>query len=141
MGIRNVGAVTGACLVVSRSLFDAVGGLNESRLSIAFNDTDFCMKVLATGARIVQDPYVTLVHLESISRGYEDTPSKMRRFASEQEYVKATWRRYLRDDPYYNVNLSLNEVYSIPERSRVFELESEVRRDGRNSPRPGEIME
>jgi glycosyltransferase involved in cell wall biosynthesis len=50
MGIRNVGAVTGACLVVSRSLFDAVGGLNESRLSIAFNDTDFCMKVLATGA-------------------------------------------------------------------------------------------
>ena len=130
MGIRNVGAVTGACLVVRKELFQAVGGLNEARLGIAFNDTDFCMKVLAAGHRIVLDPYVTLVHLESVSRGYEDTPSKMRRFAGEQEYVKSTWRPYLRDDPYYNVNLSLNEVYSIPERSRIVDLENELRKRG-----------
>ncbi len=124
--LRNVGAVTGACLGVHRDIYLKVGGFNEERLGIAFNDTDFCLKVLAAGYRIVQDPYVRLVHKESITRGYEDTTAKQRRFDGEKDYLRSTWKLYIEDDPFYNPNLSRNGTFQVEPVSRVRELEKKA---------------
>lgn len=109
LGLRqNYTAVTGACLVVRRSTYDAVGGLNEADLAIAFNDVDFCLKVDEAGFRNVWTPWAELVHHESISRGYEDTPEKQERFIREAKYMKHRWRTHLMKDPAYNQNLTLD---------------------------------
>lgn len=106
---QNYSAVTGACLAVRRSVYEEVGGLNESDLGIAFNDVDFCLKVQAAGYNNVWTPAAQLTHFESASRGVENTPEKRKRFAGESEYMKKTWRTDHFEDPHYNVNLTLNK--------------------------------
>lgn len=109
LGLRqNYTAVTGACLLVRRGIFDEVGGLNETDLAIAFNDVDFCLKVDAAGYRNVWTPWAELVHHESISRGYEDTPEKQARFGREVDYMKRRWKTDEIKDPAYNPNLTLD---------------------------------
>lgn len=109
LGLRqNYTAVTGACLVVCRSIYDEVGGLNEADLAIAFNDVDFCLKVDAAGYRNVWTPWAELVHHESISRGVEDTPEKKARFAREVDYMMRRWKIDQIKDPAFNPNLSLD---------------------------------
>lgn len=104
--VQNVSAVTGACLVVRKSIYEHVGGLEEEHLPVAFNDVDFCLKVREAGYRNVWTPYAELYHLESVSRGSEDSPEKVRRFQSEVEYMKDRWK--LVPDPFYSPNLTLN---------------------------------
>lgn len=105
---QNYSAVTAACMMTKRSVFDEVGGFCEE-LAVAFNDIDYCMKVRKTGKLVVYTPYATLYHYESKSRGQEDTPEKMRRFEGEIDLFKARWPEILENgDPYYNVNLTLN---------------------------------
>ena len=99
-------AVTAACLLVRKSLFEEVGGLNEEDLTIAFNDVDFCLKVHTAGYRNLFTPWAELYHHESISRGEEDTPEKIARFNKESEYMKKKWDDLLKADPAYNKNLS-----------------------------------
>lgn len=109
LGLRqNYTAVTGACLVVRRSIYDEVEGLNETDLAVAFNDVDFCLKVDAAGYRNVWTPFAELVHHESISRGYEDTPEKQERFRREVDYMKRRWDTHVIKDPAYNPNLTLD---------------------------------
>lgn len=103
---QSLSAVTAACLAVRRSVFDAVGGLDEG-IVVAFNDIDFCLRVREAGYRNVWTPYAELYHHESATRGYEDSPEKIARFKREESFMKARWGAMLRDDPYYNVNLSL----------------------------------
>ncbi|MFW2590190.1 glycosyltransferase [Sagittula sp. SSi028] len=103
-------AVTAACLVVRRDVFKEVGGLNETDLAVAFNDVDLCLKVHTAGYRNVWTPFATLIHHESISRGYEDTPEKKVRFAKEAEYMKNTWGTQSFADPSYNPNLTLDRA-------------------------------
>lgn len=104
---QNYSAVTAACMMVKRSVFEQVGGLTEE-LQVAFNDIDFCMKVRAAGYLIVYNPYAELYHYESKSRGLEDTPEKMERFRREIAVFERRWPEILRDgDPYYNPNLTL----------------------------------
>lgn len=102
-------AVTAACLLVRRSIYDEVGGLNETELTVAFNDVDFCLKVRAAGYHNLWSPWAQLIHHESISRGYEDTPEKKKRFAAEANYMRAHWRTDQFSDPFYNPNLSLHD--------------------------------
>ena len=104
---RAVSAVTGACMVVRRSVFNEVGGLNEMNLKVAFNDIDLCLKIQAAGYRNVFTPFAELIHHESASRGYEDTPEKQARFQTEVEYMQATWDEVIKNDPFYNPNLTL----------------------------------
>ncbi|WP_299941926.1 glycosyltransferase family 2 protein [uncultured Nitratireductor sp.] len=104
--VQNVSAVTGACLVVRKDVYQQVGGLEEENLSIAFNDVDLCLKIRAAGYRNVWTPYAELYHLESVSRGTENNPEKVRRFRMEVDYMKAKWD--LNPDPYYSPNLTLN---------------------------------
>jgi O-antigen biosynthesis protein len=103
----TVSAVTGACLVVRKSAFEEVGGLNEKELPVAFNDVDFCLKLRRKGYRNVWTPHAELYHHESASRGTDDAPEKLARFKSETEYMLATWGSELEHDPFYSDNFSI----------------------------------
>ncbi|WP_051356422.1 glycosyltransferase family 2 protein [Azorhizobium doebereinerae] len=104
---RTVSAVTAACLVVRKSVFLDAGGLNADDLPVAFNDIDLCFRLQAAGYRNVWTPFAELVHHESASRGKEETPAKKERFARDTAYMLAHWGEIIRNDPYYNPNLSL----------------------------------
>lgn len=111
---QNLSAVTAAVLLVKRSVYQQVGGLNETALKVAFNDVDFCLKVREAGYRNLWTPYAELYHHESVSRGAEDTPEKQARFKTEVDYMMAVWGAQLALDPYYNPNLTrTNEDFSI----------------------------
>ena len=106
---QNLSAVTAACMMVKKSVFEEVGGFEEE-LKVAFNDIDFCLKIREKGHLIVYDPYVELYHYESKTRGAEDTTEKIRRFQSEIEYMRSHWSSILKNgDPAYNPNLSLKK--------------------------------
>lgn len=95
--------------MMKRSTFEAAGGFTE-KLSVAFNDVDLCLKVRKAGSLIVYDPYVQLYHMESKTRGAEDSEAKVRRFQEEIEYMRCQWIDILKKgDPYYNKNLSLTK--------------------------------
>lgn len=105
--IQDLSAVTAACMMVKRQVFEEVHGFEEA-LSVAFNDVDFCLRVREQGYLVVYDPYVELYHYESKSRGTEDSKEKVRRFQSEIEFMRCRWETLLKKgDPYYNKNLSL----------------------------------
>ena len=112
--VQNMSAVTAACLLVRKSVFEEVGGLNEQDLTVAFNDVDFCLKVHTAGYRNLFTPWAELYHHESISRGEEDTPEKVARFNKESEYMKEKWKKLLCNDTAYNPNLSnTHENFSL----------------------------
>lgn len=102
---RLVSAVTGACLLVSKNLFNKVNGFDE-RLEVAFNDIDFCLKLQKEGFINVWTPYSKLYHYESISRGYEHTEEKKTRFANECNLMLKRYGQRLKNDPYYSLNLT-----------------------------------
>ena len=106
--VNNFSAVTGACMMVRRDVFDEVGGFDEE-LAIAFNDIDFCLRVRAAGYRNLYVPHAVLYHYESKSRGAEDTPEKIARFHAEAGVMRRRWRTDTLPDPYYNPNLTLIE--------------------------------
>ena len=112
--INNLSAVTAACMMNPRKVYDEVGFMEE-KLAVAFNDVDFCLKVREKGYLIVYNPYVEFIHYESKSRGQEDTPEKIRRFQGEIDTFEKRWGDFLDEgDPYYNINLSLDtEVYHM----------------------------
>jgi glycosyltransferase involved in cell wall biosynthesis len=103
---QNLSAVTAACLVVRKQIFEAVGGLDEVNLKVAFNDVDFCLKVSSVGYLNVWTPHAELYHYESVSRGAEDSPDKIARFQSEVIFMKQKWTRELERDRFYNHNLT-----------------------------------
>ena len=105
--LHTKSCVTGACLMIKKSIFVQVNGLDEQCFPIAFNDVDLCIKVREAGYRILISPDVTLFHIESATRGYEDTPEKKTRFDNESAALNNKWGALLFNDPYYNPNLSL----------------------------------
>ncbi|MBQ1377433.1 MAG: glycosyltransferase family 2 protein [Lachnospiraceae bacterium] len=118
----DVSAVTAACLMMPRKVYEEVGGLEED-LAVAFNDVDLCLKVREKGYTIVYDAQAKLHHYESKSRGAENTPEKYRRFAHEMDYLSRKWRdRVAFNDPNYNRNMSylynfIPDFFAIPDRS------------------------
>ena len=109
MCAQDYSAVTAACMMTKRSVFEAVGGFTEE-LAVAFNDIDYCMKVRALDQLIVYAPYATMYHYESKSRGLEDTPEKVARFNREIRIFADRWPEILeKGDPYYNPNLTLRK--------------------------------
>ena len=103
--VNNYSAVTGACMMFRRELFEQAGGFDES-LEISFNDVDLCLKFLELGYRNVYLPHVKLYHHESLSRGKDDTEEKLRRTDREIAYIRSRWKKYIDDDPCYNPNLT-----------------------------------
>ena len=116
---HEVGAVTGACLVTHRALWEELGGLDEQWLPVAFNDIDYCVRVRDAGHRILFTPHAVLFHHESKTRGSDDTSHKLERLATEADVVKARWGDDLLHDPSFSPNLSLD--------SETFELAEEPR--------------
>lgn len=103
--LANYLAVTAACLMTPRKVFDEVGGLSEDFV-VAFNDIDYCLKVYEKGYRIVNNGFAKWLHYESKSRGYENTPEKIKRFLGEKERFKNKWDdKFPNGDPYYNHEL------------------------------------
>lgn len=106
---QDLSAVTAACMMVKRSVYEAVKGLDE-KLQVAFNDVDFCLRMRKAGYLVVYNPYAELYHYESKTRGPEDTKEKARRFYSELEYMRSHHLDILKNgDPMYNRNLTLTK--------------------------------
>ena len=104
---QNLSAVTAACLMMKKDIFDEINGFDEA-FEVAFNDVDLCMRIREAGYLIAWTPYAEAYHYESISRGYEDTPEKQARFNGEVIRFKTRWGKQLeKGDPYYNINLTL----------------------------------
>lgn len=109
MCAQDYSAVTAACMMSKRSLFDQVGGFREE-LAVAFNDIDYCLKIRALGKRVIYAPYALLYHYESKSRGLEDTPEKVERFNREVARFIGYWPGLvIGGDPFYNPNLTLRK--------------------------------
>lgn len=105
---QNVSAVTGACLMVSKELFEKAGGLDES-FAISLNDVDFCIKLREMGYLNVFTPFAELYHYESVSRGLDDQGEKAARYNEESARFREKWKEVLeKGDPYYNPNFSLD---------------------------------
>ncbi len=112
---QNVSAVTGACLMVRKSLYDALGGLDEA-FAVALNDVDFCLRVREKGYLNIFTPFAELYHFESASRGSDIVDAKKaERYEDESELFRERWKKLLaKGDPYYNPNFSLDRSdYSL----------------------------
>ncbi|MCA8077989.1 glycosyltransferase [Burkholderia cepacia] len=120
--VQNFSAVTGACLVMRRDVFRAVGGFDEENLPVAFNDVDLCLRVREAGYRIVWTPYAVLHHFESYSRGDDQMSAEKRaRFNREKSFMLARWNTDQLNDPYYNQNLTLDrEDFAIADFPRMY---------------------
>jgi glycosyltransferase involved in cell wall biosynthesis len=105
VSICNYSAVTGACLMCRREVFEAVGGFEE-QLAVSYNDIDLCLKFRERGLHNVYLPHVQLYHYESKSRGQDVSPEKQARFFRETDWMQQRWATWMQRDPYYNPNLT-----------------------------------
>ncbi len=117
---HEVSAVTGACLLTWKHLYEQCGGLNERSLAVAFNDVDYCLRVQEAGERVIFTAHAELFHHQSATRGSDASLRRWLRTRSEVKYLRRSWRERLRHDPYYNPNLSYREPdFSLNRRPRV----------------------
>jgi GT2 family glycosyltransferase len=104
--IQNLSAVTAACLMIKKSIYQEIGGMDEVNFKVAYNDVDFCLRVREKGYLNLYTPYAIMYHHESITRGYETTPEKIARFQKEKDALFKRHKDILTNgDPYYNPNL------------------------------------
>jgi GT2 family glycosyltransferase len=105
---QDVSAVTGACLMVKRTVYESAGGLDEG-FEISLNDVDFCLKLRDMGLLNVFTPFAELYHYESATRGLDDSGEKAERYNAESARFREKWKAVLdAGDPYYNINFSLD---------------------------------
>jgi len=109
--VRNCSAVTGACMLMKKKIFQDLGGFDADNLPVGYNDIDLCLKILSAGYLIVWTPYALLYHREYSSRGDDrDLPGRSRenyqRIINELEFIEKKWDRYIDHDPYYHPNLT-----------------------------------
>ncbi len=109
--VQNVNAVTGACMMLRRQVYDEVEGFDEN-LPVAYNDVDLCLKARQKGYGNIYTPYATLYHYESLTRGRDNKEQERKRLSAEAEYMRNKWKDGL-TDPYYNSNFSLDRAYTL----------------------------
>ena len=103
---QDLTAVTAACLLTPKALYQTLGGLEQRRLKVAFNDVDYCLRVREAGYRVVYTPYAKLIHYESESRGSDISRQQRRRAIKEAQYMRKRWSDVMMNDPFYNPNLN-----------------------------------
>lgn len=104
---RQFSAVTAACLLVHRSVYQRIGGLQEHRYPVTFNDVDFCLRVRELGLSVIWSAQAELVHAESASRGKDENPSKQQRARREQAHFRQDWAKWNEaGDPFYHPSLA-----------------------------------
>ncbi len=108
--VQELSCVTGACMVMQKSVFQQVGGLDADNLAVSFNDVDLCLRIREAGYRVIWTPFAELYHLESMSRGAPTQPDQFEIFMREIAYMKQRWAGILDADPFYNPNLTLDDV-------------------------------
>ncbi|MBV9755974.1 MAG: glycosyltransferase [Alphaproteobacteria bacterium] len=106
--LQTVSCVTAACMVLRRSVYAEVGGMDETNLPISYNDVDLCLRLRERGYRTVWTPWAELEHWESATRGADIERRNASRARAEAEYMWRRWGPVLRNDPYYNPNLTLS---------------------------------
>jgi GT2 family glycosyltransferase len=112
--VQDFSAVTGACLVTRKSVFEQVGGFDEANLPISYNDVDLCLRLRDRSYRVLWTPYAELYHKESATRGSDQAPNNRARFSSEVAYMRKRWGKTLDTDPCFNPNLSLDsDVFAL----------------------------
>jgi O-antigen biosynthesis protein len=117
---QEFSAVTAACLVLRRVVFEEMRGLDEANLAVDYNDIDFCLRIRRAGHRVIWTPHANLFHHESATRGQARSAESVRRFEAEKEFMLRTWGVSLQNDPAYNPNLALRgRDFSISEKPRV----------------------
>lgn len=122
---QNLSVVTAACLVIRKSIYEEVGGLDED-FAVAFNDVDFCIRVRNAGYRNVWTPHAELFHHESATRGSDMAPEKFQRFQREMRLMESRWGESLLRDPAWNPNLSLDtsrRPFSLADQPRIKQFE------------------
>jgi GT2 family glycosyltransferase len=107
---RECSAVTAACLLTRKADYLAVGGMDEVFFPVNFNDVDYCLKLRALGRRLVVTPHARLLHLESASRGNDQSADRAGRMQRELRSLRARWLTPIVNDPYYNPSLSLDSI-------------------------------
>lgn len=118
---QNYSAVTGACLMIRKSIYDDVGGMNAENLAVSYNDIDLCLAVRQKGYLVTWTPYSVLVHHGSVSQLSEvnlRSEQKSQRFQAEREFMLKKWLPQIANDPFYNRNLSLT--------SREMQIEAQM---------------
>lgn len=117
---QEYSAVTGACLLTRRQRYLDLGGLDECHLPVAFNDVDYCLRVREAGGHVVWTPHAQLIHHESVSRGKDVSAEQQRRARREVAYMRRRWKEALKQDPFYNPNLSHERAdFSLSHAPRV----------------------
>lgn len=117
---QEVSAVTAACLLVRRSAWEQVGGLDAEHLAVAFNDVDFCLRLREANYRVIYTPFAVLIHHESVTRGDDLLPEHVERFRREEAWMHHRWGEKLQSDQFYNPNLTLADSnFSLAWPSRV----------------------
>lgn len=111
---QNFSAVSAACMVMPKAVFQEVGGFDAEHLAVAFNDVDLCLRVRQRGYHIVWTPNADLYHFESATRGADVSPAKRARYRREIDYMMQTWGEWINADPYYNPNLALHRPDYVP---------------------------
>lgn len=114
--VQTMSAVTGACLAIRRTVFEAVGGFDAEHLAVDYSDMDLCLRAAAAGHRTLWTPFARLLHHESATRGPYLTAAKLARWQAETEVMRVRWGGLLYRDPWYNANLAID-----PE-SRAYDL-------------------
>ena len=111
--VQNYLAVTGACLMIKKSLFDRINGLDE-KFAVAYNDVDMCLRLRTMGMLNVYVPQALFFHYESRSRGYDNKGERHERFLRESEMFRERWQHIIEDgDPYYNIMLSKDVPWKV----------------------------
>jgi GT2 family glycosyltransferase len=117
---QELSAVTGACLLTWKRLYRDLGGLNERRLTVAFNDIDYCLRLQEAGWRVIYTPHAELYHHESATRGGDEPLARRLRARREVRFMRRRWRERMKLDPYYNPNLSYRRAdFSLGDTPRV----------------------
>ena len=106
---QELSAVTGACMLTWKHLYERLGGFNEINLPVAFNDVDYCLRLQEAGYHVIYAAHAELFHHESATRGPDSSWRKMLRARREVIYMRTRWRKRMRHDPYYNLNLSYRQ--------------------------------
>lgn len=107
---QDLSAVTGACLMVRKTLYEAVGGLDENDFKVSYNDVDLCLKIRQTGHLVVWTPHALMMHVGSVSQNSSNTAkqeAKHQRFVAEQDAMYAKWLPVLANDPAYHRHFTL----------------------------------
>jgi len=103
---QELSAVTAACLITWRKIYQDLGGFNEKRLKVAFNDVDYCLRVREAGYKVVWTPHAELYHHESMTRGKDLSLRKKWYAYREVKYMRKKWVHIMHNDPYYNINFT-----------------------------------